>query len=297
MWTPTTRRQHSRDGLRYETDLTDAEWALIEPLMPGRAPRAAAGVAAARDPQRDLLRAARRDRLAAAAERPAAAEHGLRLVRLWRDTGLFETHQPPSRHGRPRAGRARGVAQRRRDRQPERQDDRERRARAATTPARRSRAASARSSSTPTGAAWSWSPSRPTFRTATARPVLRLSRRSFPFIAKAFADSGYAGERACERHRHRRRDRPQEPPTRSASPSIRGAGSSSASSPGSAATGGSGRTPKRPSPPPEPSSTPPPSCCLTRRLARSHEFPDRWGDWGLGLRVAAPFGMLERGPC
>jgi hypothetical protein len=31
MWTPTTRRQHSREGLRYETDLTDAEWALIEP--------------------------------------------------------------------------------------------------------------------------------------------------------------------------------------------------------------------------------------------------------------------------
>jgi hypothetical protein len=34
MWTPITRRQHSRDGLRYETDLTDAEWALIEPLLP-----------------------------------------------------------------------------------------------------------------------------------------------------------------------------------------------------------------------------------------------------------------------
>ncbi len=34
MWTPATRRQHGRDGLRYETDLTDAEWALIEPLMP-----------------------------------------------------------------------------------------------------------------------------------------------------------------------------------------------------------------------------------------------------------------------
>ena len=33
MWTPTTRRQHSRDHLRYETDLTDAEWALIEPLL------------------------------------------------------------------------------------------------------------------------------------------------------------------------------------------------------------------------------------------------------------------------
>jgi putative transposase len=34
MWTPTTRRQYSRDGLRYETDLTDAEWALIKPLLP-----------------------------------------------------------------------------------------------------------------------------------------------------------------------------------------------------------------------------------------------------------------------
>src|SRR5215208_3859829 len=34
MWTPTTRRRYSRDDLRYETDLTDAEWALIEPLLP-----------------------------------------------------------------------------------------------------------------------------------------------------------------------------------------------------------------------------------------------------------------------
>src|SRR4051812_1644304 len=34
MWTPATRRQHSRAGLRYETDLTDAEWAVMAPLMP-----------------------------------------------------------------------------------------------------------------------------------------------------------------------------------------------------------------------------------------------------------------------
>lgn len=33
-WTPTTRRHHSRAGLRYETDLTDAERAVIAPLMP-----------------------------------------------------------------------------------------------------------------------------------------------------------------------------------------------------------------------------------------------------------------------
>jgi transposase len=34
MWTPATRRQHSRDRLRYGSDLTDAEWAIIAPCMP-----------------------------------------------------------------------------------------------------------------------------------------------------------------------------------------------------------------------------------------------------------------------
>ena len=34
MWTPTTRRKHSRDGLRYETDLTEGEWRVIEPYLP-----------------------------------------------------------------------------------------------------------------------------------------------------------------------------------------------------------------------------------------------------------------------
>ncbi len=39
MWTPTTRRQHNRARLRYETDLTDTEWAVIAPLMPEPASR------------------------------------------------------------------------------------------------------------------------------------------------------------------------------------------------------------------------------------------------------------------
>jgi transposase len=34
MWTPTTRRQHSRAGLRYASDLTDAEWRVLEPWLP-----------------------------------------------------------------------------------------------------------------------------------------------------------------------------------------------------------------------------------------------------------------------
>jgi putative transposase len=33
-WTEITRDQYRRDGLRYASDTTDAEWKLIEPLMP-----------------------------------------------------------------------------------------------------------------------------------------------------------------------------------------------------------------------------------------------------------------------
>ncbi len=34
MWTEITRRKYERDGLRYASDLSDAEWTLIEPHMP-----------------------------------------------------------------------------------------------------------------------------------------------------------------------------------------------------------------------------------------------------------------------
>ena len=34
MWTATTRAQHMRDGLRFASDLTDAEWAVLEPPLP-----------------------------------------------------------------------------------------------------------------------------------------------------------------------------------------------------------------------------------------------------------------------
>ena len=34
MWTSDTRRQHSRAGLRYASDLTDAEWAVLALLLP-----------------------------------------------------------------------------------------------------------------------------------------------------------------------------------------------------------------------------------------------------------------------
>ena len=34
MWTPDTRTEHDRDDLHYPSDLTDAEWAILSPLLP-----------------------------------------------------------------------------------------------------------------------------------------------------------------------------------------------------------------------------------------------------------------------
>jgi putative transposase len=34
MWTPTTRALHKRDELRFASDVTDAEWAVLAPLLP-----------------------------------------------------------------------------------------------------------------------------------------------------------------------------------------------------------------------------------------------------------------------
>ncbi len=39
MWTDTTRKQFARSELRLPSDLTDAEWAVLEPLLPARSHR------------------------------------------------------------------------------------------------------------------------------------------------------------------------------------------------------------------------------------------------------------------
>ena len=91
MWTPTTRRHHSRDGLRYETDLTDAEWALIEPLLPMPCDRGRP-----RTCLREVLnaifyvlRGGIAWRLLPSDLPPRSTVFG--WFSLWRDTGLFET--------------------------------------------------------------------------------------------------------------------------------------------------------------------------------------------------------------
>ena len=80
MWTPTTRRQHSRAGLRYETDLTDAEWTLIAPLLPDPAPCGRPAVWSMREILNGIFYVLRGGiALAPSAERPAAEEHDVRL--------------------------------------------------------------------------------------------------------------------------------------------------------------------------------------------------------------------------
>ena len=37
MWTPKTRAEHDRDDLRYPSDVTDAEWQILAPLLPAPA--------------------------------------------------------------------------------------------------------------------------------------------------------------------------------------------------------------------------------------------------------------------
>jgi putative transposase len=91
MWTPATRRQHSRIGLRYETDLTDAEWAVIAPHLP--APPATGRPWAW--PLREIvnaifycLRGGVGWRLLPSDLPPRSTAY--RWFAAWRDTGLFE---------------------------------------------------------------------------------------------------------------------------------------------------------------------------------------------------------------
>ena len=58
MWKPEHRAAADRRGLRYESDLTDAEWTLVAPLIrPSEAWRSASDGERPRGPERRLLRA------------------------------------------------------------------------------------------------------------------------------------------------------------------------------------------------------------------------------------------------
>lgn len=77
MWTPEHRRAANRKGLRYPSDLTDDEWALVAPMDPAGETRWTQTVGErARGLERDFLRALDRMPMEGIAQRPAAEEHG-----------------------------------------------------------------------------------------------------------------------------------------------------------------------------------------------------------------------------
>ena len=87
MWTPATRKNYSRNGLRYQSDVTDEEWRVIEPYLPpakgiGRPAR----LAVARDRQRHFLR----DALWLLPKDLPPWSTVYRWFAAWRDACLFE---------------------------------------------------------------------------------------------------------------------------------------------------------------------------------------------------------------
>src|SRR5712692_6736503 len=79
MWTEITRRKHEREGQRYASDVTDAEWALIEPHMPAAKPLGRPRDTELRDVGRDLVYRADRLSVADAAEGLSSVHDGARL--------------------------------------------------------------------------------------------------------------------------------------------------------------------------------------------------------------------------
>ena len=79
MWTKENRGRYDRSRLRYPSDLTEEEWALVEPLItPAKRRQQAHGRCARGGQWRDVC-AEHRLPMASDPEGPAAAQHGARL--------------------------------------------------------------------------------------------------------------------------------------------------------------------------------------------------------------------------
>jgi transposase len=86
MWTPATRRQHSRIVTRYQTDLTNAEWRVIAPHLP----KPSATGRPREWPMRDIVNGIFYVTRAGACCRTACRLGRFTRFAAWRDDGRFE---------------------------------------------------------------------------------------------------------------------------------------------------------------------------------------------------------------
>ena len=122
MWTNENRARYDRSKLRYPSDVTDAEWALVEPLIPpAKTRRRQAQGRHARGRERPDVCSLDRLPVARDPEGFAAQEHGLRLFRSLDLRRNARSHPSCALREMSRSGGARGQSDRRRHRQPERE--------------------------------------------------------------------------------------------------------------------------------------------------------------------------------
>ena len=243
MWTPEHRRAADRIGLRYPSDLSDAEWALIEPLIPP-AKRGGAQAASSRCARGAEWRFSTCWRPAANGKRcrRTCRRRARRTITSCCGTGTARWSASITRFTwRARTGRTRSQPNGRDHRQPERQRRAKRGASLDPQGFDAGKKVTGRKRHIlvdTLGLMLSVAvhPANIQDRDGVALVLDRRTRRLFPFIERIFADGGYQGPKAAQPRlerahgRSRSSNAPRKP---TASRSCPNAGSSSELSPGS----------------------------------------------------------------